>query len=82
MENTTCDNLILCIDQGTTSTRIAIIDNKLNILALEQVEHEQIHQFPGWTEHDPMQIYLNISLLIDRLHHKNQDVRNNEIIAI
>ena len=65
---------ILCIDQGTSSTRIAVIDNKLNILFLEQVEHDQIHKFPGWTEHDPMQIYFNVRLLIDKLYHKNKQV--------
>jgi glycerol kinase len=67
---------ILCIDQGTTSTRVCVINKQLNILWLEQVEHEQIHQNPGWTEHDPMQIYYNIKLLIEKLYHKDKEVLN------
>jgi len=67
-------NLVLCIDQGTTSTRVAVIDNNLKILMIEQIEHEQIHEYPGWTEHDPMQLYFNVNLLIDRIHLKNKDV--------
>ena len=73
MEETPRTN-ILSIDQGTTSTRISVIDKKLNILFMDQVEHEQIHQLPGWTEHDPMQIYFNVKLLVDRLYHKNKEV--------
>jgi glycerol kinase len=67
-------NNILSIDQGTSSTRIAVIDPKLKILFSEQIEHEQIHQNPGWTEHNPIQIFLNVSLLIENLYHKNHDV--------
>lgn len=67
-------NLVMCIDQGTTSTRVAIIDDKLKIIMSEQIEHEQMHENPGWTEHDPMQLYFNVNLLIDRIHLKNKDV--------
>lgn len=66
---------ILSIDQGTTSTRVAIIDNTLTILALEQIEHQQIHTSPGWTEHDPIQLFMNIQLLIDRHYHNNKEVK-------
>ena len=69
---------ILSIDQGTTSTRICVLDNKLSILYIEQVEHEQIHQFPGWTEHDPMQIYFNVKLLIEKLYHKSKEVKYSQ----
>ncbi len=65
---------ILCIDQGTSSTRVAVIDPKLNILCMEQLEHEQIHHHPGWTEHDPMQIFSNVELLVERLNHNNSHV--------
>jgi len=65
---------ILCIDQGTTSTRLAVIDPKLNILFVEQIEHEQIHLNPGWTEHDPMQIFFNVRILVDKLYHRGKGV--------
>ncbi len=69
MEN---EKFILSIDQGTTSTRVAIIDIYLNIKAIEQIEHEQIIYEPGWTEHDPYQIIQNINLLIERITHHNK----------
>lgn len=47
MEKDAKNDYILSIDQGTTSTRIAIINHELKILAIEQVEHEQIHTNPG-----------------------------------
>ncbi len=71
---------ILSIDQGTTSTRVAVINSNLKILFLEQIEHEQIHQYPGWTEHDPMQIYHNVVTLIDRLHMKRKDVSLGNLV--
>ena len=69
-------NNILCIDQGTSSTRLAVINNKLEILFAEQVPHEQIHNNPGWTEHDPMQIFFNVRILVDKLYHKGKQVNN------
>ncbi len=36
---------ILSIDQGTTSTRAMVFDHAGQVVAVDQVEHEQI--FPG-----------------------------------
>jgi glycerol kinase len=47
---------ILAIDQGTTSTRCALVDQDAN-LKLQQREHRQIHPQPGWVEHDPLEIW-------------------------
>ncbi len=44
------------LDQGTTSTRCIIFDQFGNIVASEQVEHQQITPQPGWVEHDPLEI--------------------------
>jgi glycerol kinase len=69
MENN--ESYILSIDQGTTSTRVAIIDKALKIVAIEQSHHEQICPQPGWTEHDPLEIYHNVMLSIERLSHSH-----------
>lgn len=71
--NSRRDN-ILCIDQGTTSTRLAVINSTLKIIFLEQIEHDQIHPSKGQTEHDPMQIYLNVKLLVEKLYHKKREL--------
>jgi len=48
---------IAAIDQGTTSTRCMIFDHGGNVIAVHQLEHEQIFPQPGWVEHDPLEIW-------------------------
>ncbi len=48
--------LILAIDQGTTSSRAAIIDETGDTVAVAQRPHAQQHPSPGYVEHDPMEI--------------------------
>ncbi len=52
-------NYVLAIDQGTTSTRAIIFDQKGSIVSTGQMEHEQIFPKAGWVEHDPMEIWGN-----------------------
>jgi len=47
---------IISIDQGTTSSRSVLFDEKGNQLAIEQQEFTQIFPKPGWVEHDPQEI--------------------------
>jgi glycerol kinase len=44
---------ILVIDQGTTSTRAIVFDERARPLASAQTEFPQIYPHPGWIEHDP-----------------------------
>ena len=48
---------ILAFDQGTTSSRSAVIDHSGQIVATAQKEFRQIYPRPGWVEHDPMEIW-------------------------
>ncbi len=48
---------ILSFDQGTTSSRAIVFDQKGNIVAVAQKEFEQIFPQPGWVEHDPNEIW-------------------------
>ncbi len=48
---------IAAIDQGTTSTRTIIFDEKLNIVNISQKPFEQFYPQDGWVEQDPMEIY-------------------------
>jgi glycerol kinase len=52
------------IDQGTTSTRFVVVDQRGRIVAMDQREHRQIYPRPGWVEHDPMEIWGNTSAVI------------------
>ncbi|MBN2114107.1 MAG: glycerol kinase GlpK [Acidimicrobiia bacterium] len=44
------------IDQGTTSTRFAVVDRRGRIAAMAQQEHRQLYPRPGWVEHDAAEI--------------------------
>jgi len=48
---------ILALDQGTTSSRAIIFDEKQNIIAVGQKEFTQYFPQAGFVEHDPMEIY-------------------------
>jgi len=48
---------VLAIDQGTTSTRAIVFDERLNILGLAQREITQFFPEPGYVEHDPEEIW-------------------------
>ncbi len=48
---------ILALDQGTTSSRAILFDDKQNIAAVSQKEFTQLYPKEGWVEHDPMEIW-------------------------
>ena len=48
---------ILALDQGTTSSRAILFDERAHVLAVAQREYQQIYPRPGWVEHDPEEIW-------------------------
>ena len=50
-------DLILSIDQGTTSTRAVVFDTQGEPQASAQQELPQIYPADGWVEHDPEEIW-------------------------
>ena len=48
---------VLTLDQGTTSSRAALVDEKQNVVAILNREFPQIYPDEGWVEHDPMDIW-------------------------
>ena len=48
---------ILALDQGTTSSRAILFDERANIVSVAQREYAQIYPRPGWVEHDPEEIW-------------------------
>jgi glycerol kinase len=51
---------ILAIDQGTTSSRAMIFDERGHSVALAQQEFRQIYPQDGWVEHDPEEIWQSV----------------------
>jgi glycerol kinase len=49
--------VILALDQGTTSSRAVVFDERGTVRALAQREIRQIFPQAGWVEHDPNEIW-------------------------
>ena len=58
------EKVIAAIDQGTTSTRCILFNDRGQPLAQAQQEHEQIYPQPGWVEHDPLEIWQSTQSVI------------------
>jgi len=48
---------VLALDQGTTSSRAIVFDERGTRVATAQREFKQIYPQPGWVEHDPKEIF-------------------------
>jgi glycerol kinase len=53
---------ILAIDQGTTSTRAIVFDERLKPIASAQQEFKQHFPSSGWVEHDPEEIWKTVAV--------------------
>jgi len=53
---------VLALDQGTTSSRAIIFDQRGRIVpgSQAQLEHRQVFPRAGWVEHDAMEIWRNV----------------------
>lgn len=59
---------ILAIDQGTTGTKVVILDHDANIRARAYSEFTQHYPQPGWVEHDAEEIWrVGIGLVAEAL---------------
>ncbi len=50
------NNYIIALDQGTTSSRAVLFNERGKIAGIAQKEFRQIFPQAGWVEHDPMEI--------------------------
>lgn len=55
---------ILAIDQGTTSSRAFIINERLDVISTAQQEFPQYYPHPGWVEHNPEEIWDTVTSTI------------------
>lgn len=72
---------ILSIDQGTTSSRAIIFNEKSEILSVAQQEFTQFFPEDGWVEHDPEEIWQS-TLGVSRECIEKLGVQASEIAAI
>lgn len=55
---------VLAIDQGTTSTRAAIFNDRGQCIASAAREFPQLFPQPGWVEHDPAAIWRTVAEVV------------------
>ncbi|MHA1976744.1 MAG: glycerol kinase GlpK [Candidatus Hodarchaeales archaeon] len=60
------EKYIGAIDQGTTGTKFMVFDHESNLISAYYKEHEQIFPKFGWVEHNPMEIWKNTELVINK----------------
>jgi len=74
---------ILALDQGTTSSRAIVFDERGSIRAVAQREFRQIFPRPGWVEHDPMEIWeTQIAVAREALQTANLTARDVAALGI
>ena len=73
--------LLITIDQGTTSTRAILYDNKINKVDFTQVELTQYYPEEGWVEHDLEEIWLSVVSCVSNLI-KNNSLKPEEVVSI
>ncbi len=56
---------VAAIDQGTTSTRVLVVDERGGSQIVHALRHTQHHPRPGWVEHDPLELLRNVSACVD-----------------
>ena len=74
-------DLILAIDQGTTSSRAIVFDAKLKPRGTAQKEFRQFYPDSGWVEHDPEEIWSSV-LGVCRAAIRKAKARARDIRAI
>ena len=72
---------ILSIDQGTTSSRVVLYDDKFKIKNIQQKEFRQFFPKDGWVEHDAEEIWNDVKKLIQLTIKKNK-LKPNQIASI
>ena len=72
---------VIAIDQGTTSSRAILFDEKNNLLDFEQKEFNQYFPNDGWVEHDPEEIWKSVFDVTDKLL-KKHSVKPSDLAAI
>jgi len=72
---------LLSIDQGTTSSRIVIYNTKFKVLDSLQKKIKQYFPKNGWVEHDAIEIWRDVKLLISQIIKKNH-IKYSQILSI
>jgi len=70
---------ILCIDQGTTSTKAFLLDEEGNLSQGTHVPFKQYYPQPGWVSHDAEEIYVSVLKAIAMLLKEHPEAKGSII---
>lgn len=74
---------IMALDQGTTSSRCILFDEKGAIVNMAQREFTQIYPYPGWVEHNAMEIWSSqLAVALEAMALVNANYTQIEAIGI
>ena len=68
---------ILCIDQGTTSTKAFLLDGEGNLSSGAHVPFKQYYPQPGWVSHDAEEIYISVLKACAMILKDHPEVKGN-----
>lgn len=75
--------LMLCIDQGTTSSKTALIGESLKLIHKNTLPQVNIYQKPGWSETNPKQMYSNIKKLCNEsINYYNNLTDSKDLVSL
>ena len=72
---------ILTIDQGTTSSRVTVYNNRFNVVDTIKKEFTQFFPNDGWVEHNALEIWNDVKALISKILKKNK-LKGSQILSI
>jgi len=72
---------IISIDQGTTSTRTAIVNQAGGLVSQQNEDFRQIFPKPGWVEHDPEDIWQTTLNTLKKTMEQTR-IRGDQVAAI
>lgn len=72
---------IMSIDQGTTSSRVILLDHAGSLVSQASVEFPQIFPKPAWVEHNPNQIWNSVQQAAEKVLSQSKATKE-DILAI
>lgn len=72
---------VMSVDQGTTSTRCILFDQRGRLVSVVQKEHQQHFPRPGWVEHDAVEIWRNLERIVPEAL-KQAGIGADQVVAL
>ena len=74
-------NFVMAIDQGTTGTKVILVDHDGMVVSSAYREINQIFPEPGWVEHNPKE-YLDTTIICAKEAMKKGGIKASQIAGI